>query len=292
MGYTIPVILVILIVGIIYYKQTHKKYTDIVVPTPTTYKKDLYFAYYACTGEQARETLDCVNMFWESQFDGLAKTLENIKLMARPTLVDLNPQCFIRDATRSGKNFYFDEDCEQKVTALFNAMREADVLKYIKWFCVIDEPNTNVPDEAMIVRALDTVKRVMLNYPELVDIKFVCIYAPGKEPQIGSRLFDIVGFDDYDKKSTIFSDGTYDAMRAKLLPGQKTLIVPGGAFGQDITPFVNIAHNYSEVVMIIAFTWLGPREPRDTWVGLGDPANPLKEQYIQAGKEIIRLQNS
>lgn len=287
MFYFIAAVLVLL--AVVYYKKTHKTFTDIDVPTPTVLRKDLSFCFYGCVGTQPEETKDCVNLFWESQFDGLDKAMANIKYMAMPTVLDVYMQCFTRDITRNGKNFVLNTDAKEQLIAVFNAMRVEDVLKYVKYIAVMDEPNTNVADEATLVAAVNIVKKVIATFPELEGVKLLCIYAPGNEPQIGFYEFDIVGFDDYDKKSTIFADGTYAAMKAKLSPTQQTIILPGGGFGQNPTPFINFAHNNPEVAIICAFVWFGKREPADTWIGIGNPANPLKQQYIECGKEIKNL---
>lgn len=74
-----------------------------------------------------------------------------------------------------------------------------------------------------------------------------------------------------------------------MRPDSKTILLPGGGFGQALKPFWNYAHNNKEVGMLIPFTWLDGEDPRDTWIGLGNDKNPRKQEYLDYGKIIFNL---
>ncbi len=65
------------------------------------------------------------------------------------------------------------------------------------------------------------------------------------------------------------------------------IVMPGGAFGQDPTPFVNWAMGHPEVVAMVSFCWFGPREPNDKWVGIG--TSTLRAAYVAAGKKLTGI---
>ena len=275
--------------GYYWYKRKHT-FEDIVVPTEGVLKPDMLFGYYGTYGLQAKDTRGYINLLWESQFEGQEKAIQNILDARVFTVLDLGPQCFVK-FTESGRNHKLRDNFEQYVYDLFKSLKENNALGYIKALVIMDEPNTNVVSEAEFRVAINTVRNIASKFHELQDVKLAVIYADKPVEYWCIEEFDYVGVDDYDVKSQILVNGTYGGIKSRLKPGAKTILLPGGAFGQDLTPFWNFAHalENSEVGMIVAFTWLDPMSPADKWVGLGNSMNNRKQQYLDAGKMLLSL---
>lgn len=264
------------------YKYIHRPVKDVVIPAPTVLRTDLMYGYYGRLGDQVAETIDHVNILWESQFEGEFHMIQNILAAKLPTVLDVATQCF-QKIEETGRNYHYRADAEELLRATFMRLQANDALRYVKYLSPLDEPNTNT-NIVDLLASIRTCKKVALEFPELTDVKFAVIYAAKPETYDCIALFDLVGLDDYDNKSKIFTNGTYARLKAQLRSNQKTIIMPGGGFGQDITPFINFAHSNPEVFAVIAFVWFGHMSPNDTWIGIGDDKNPLKSQYVQAGK--------
>lgn len=263
------------------YRHLHPVGFDINVAEPLIKRTDLLYGYYGAMNNQASEVKDHTNLWWESQFQGEEKAIANILETKQFTILDITNQCMKRDA--STKKFLFNTDCELNLRFLFTKMQKAGALEYVKVLYPMDEPNINsfISD---VRQAIDTIKKVIKDYPEIADVKIGTVYASKPETYECIEYFDWVGIDDYDQKSSIFVNGMYTNLKSRLRADQRTVIMPGGAFGQDPTPFINFAHSNPEVVAVVPFTWLGPMVPADKWVGLGDDKNPLKQSYIMNGK--------
>jgi hypothetical protein len=72
---------------------------DINVLAPDKKRKDLYFGFYGCQNEQVAETRGAVNLLMESQWEGTAQTIANIKAADVDVMLDVSPQLFVREAT-------------------------------------------------------------------------------------------------------------------------------------------------------------------------------------------------
>ena len=256
---------------------------DIDIP-PAPARTDLYYTYYGRLNEQVEETIDHVNLLWESQFEGHVASADNILKAKLPTVLDVANQVMLKFA-ESGKNHRLNPEAETNLRGLFNYHRLRGSLEYIKFITPMDEPNTNVRSQEDVQQAIDIIRKVAADFPELNGLKFVCIYAAKPETYECISEFDYVGVDDYDLKSQIFVNGTYGHLRSKLRSDQKTIILPGGAFGQNPHPFENFANGNSEVGMVIPFVWFGPMQPADKWVGIRDDVNQ-KMIYTLLGKRI------
>lgn len=274
----------IVLIAIINIVKHHITAKDIEVP-PNPTRKDLYYGYYATDQGSVEETKDHINLLWENQFGSTDRVVENIQQTKVFTVLDLNPQLFIKIADK-GKNFAFNPTAEGQLNRLFKYLQDKNVLQYVKAFSPIDEPNTNVATPDDLNKAIDCIAKVAANYPELSGYKLICIYAAKPQSYTLSERFDWIGFDDYDNKSQIFVNGQYQYLKSILRPGQRTIIMPGGAFGQNITPFINFANGNAEVAAIVPFVWFGPREPKDTWIGIRDRDN--RQQYVDAGLSITK----
>lgn len=273
------------IAALIYKAQNKPREADI--PTPTVLRTDLYAGYYGVMNDQAEKTVGFVNCLWECNFQGHVKAGENILTAKVDTVISLGDQLFTRFAD-SGRNHRVAVNAKQQLTDYFNYLDLIGALQYVKAVTPFDEPNTQVESAAELMKSIQIIKEVAAGFPVLAGLKLAVIYAAKPETYDCIEMFDFVGVDDYEALSGMLTDGTYGRMKARLRPDQKTILLPGGAFGQDPTPFINFAHNNPEVLGVLAFTWLGPMVPADKWIGLGDDANPRKQQYIDAFRALIQ----
>lgn len=255
---------------------------DIVVPKPQNPRTDILYGYYASLGEQVAEVKDHTNLHWEAQFDGPAKAVQNIKDANTFTVLDVGYQVFTSDG---GKKTILP-DAEQRLRDFLRYMQYNNVLHYVEVLYPLDEPNLQLRNPNDIYAAVDIVKRVASEFQELDGYKLGVIYWD-ESAYTGIELFDWVGFDNYDAKSSIFTEpnGRYFQMLAQLRPDQKTLLVPGGAFDQDPTPFVNFAQGRPEVVAIIPFVWFDVINDKENFLGIKSRPE-MAQKYIAAGKEL------
>lgn len=278
-------ILVLCIFALAVYinKHTHK---DIDIPMPSKLRTDLLYGYYGRVGDQVARTTDHTNLLWECQFEGPTLATNAILEARKFTVLDVCNQMFYKFAEH-GRNFRIRPEARANLTDFFSQLQEAGALKYVKAITVLDEPNTNAETYEELYTAYAIVLDVASKFPELQNVGLATIYArePATYPCV--EKMDYAGMDDYDSKSSLLQSKEWSSMRKQLKPGAKLIVLPGGAFGQDPEPFLAYAHSDNGVGMIVPFTWLGPMQPKDTWVGLGDDANPLKQQYIKAGMQTI-----
>lgn len=276
-------LILVIIVAIVIFAISKKKktYNDIAVPVPTTKRTDLLFGYYSCFAEQVAETKDHINFFHESQFNGIDKAISNILEAKTTTCLDLQHQLLDRPNPKS--YYYLKPNAETELREFFVLLKIKGALPYVKYLSVVDEPNNTIGSAAVLAEAVNLVKKVAREFRELEGVKYFCIYAADKS-FICQEMFDLVGFDDYDKKSSVLS-GKYQSFKQSLLPHQKTIIIPGGAYGQDPVPFVNFAQTNMEVGLVMPFLWFD-----DTLGNVGKPgirSGALKDAYIAAGKSVI-----
>lgn len=213
-----------------------------------------------------------------------------IEVMQRaklPAVIDLAPELWQRGSPKDPFEWN-PARARNALRGLFDHMLREDVLKYVKYVCIMDEPNlpvNNLPEE-LVELAVSLVREVMAEYPGLASTKLSCIYFyRGPFPAI--QRFDVVGFDKYQARESIFWKwfGEYPKFKKLLKAGQRTWIIPGGSFGQDPSPFVEFAHNNLEVEGIISFLWESVTNPDEQLTGI--KYLPVKELYIEAGKNTI-----
>lgn len=240
-----------------------------------------WFGYYGSKGNQVAETADHTNVHWEAFWDDEQGAIENLRKVDGHVVLDVG-----RIFERVGpKNLALRKNAEFLLRDLFDKLREAGVLDKVDATVVHDEPN--LPENQIIDElplAVGLVRSVASEYPELSGLLQCCIYY-SHTPMIHMELFDLVAFDEYGAGADIFRvGGSYDVFRSKLKPGQRTLLIPGGSYGQDPKAFVTAARYYPECLGIIAFLW---REP-----GHGSGAEsicnlPIRDAYVAAGKELL-----
>ena len=282
-----------IVIAYIIYRQKHPVYTEVTIPIPTTPPRpDLLIGFFGAYGTQAADTVGFINLFWEDHFEGDVKAGNNILTAKCATVLSCGDQVYEKFQT-TGRDYRVTANATANLTAYFNYLKSIGALQYVKAVTPFDEPNTNVA-VGELQKGIDLIKSVAANYPELVGLKFACIYAYQPTPYDCIEQFDYVGIDDYSQMSDILVDGSYGALKAMLKPGQKTILLPGGCFGQDPTPFLNFAEGNPEVAAILCFVWFDAPTPADVnaiaghpWVGIGNPANTYKQAYIDMGKRIV-----
>lgn len=261
---TSPTIIILLVIAAaVVAVMVSKRKSDIDIP-PAPQRSDLLFGYYGTKGPQVVETLGHINLLFECLWDGLPSAITNMQTAQLPTVLDVADYLFPAPVRIvPGKSAVHPRpllpDAEQRLRGLCDALRAAGVLHLVRYIVPTDEPQ--LPENntiAAIPGACALIRRVAADYPELDGVGLWCIYYAGA-PMDHVELFDVVGFDDYDAKSSIFAPGAmYDQMAAKLRPGQRTALLLGATYGQDPTPFLNFANAHPEVLALIAFLW---REP-------------------------------
>lgn len=253
---------------------------DVQFPAPLIKRTDLLFGYFGCQDEQVAETKGSVNLLHEIQFDGPEKCIQNILDAGVPCMLDLTNQLF--EQGNNGKTTVRPA-AERHLTEFFARLQARGALQFVKYLSPTDEPNNTVADHANLVSAVAAVHLAADKFPELAGYKLVCIYAADKE-FIGQSMFDIVGFDDYDMKSSVLVGKKYKALKASLLAHQRTLIIPGGCYGQDPTPFVNFAQANQEVAIVMPFLWFDDKLGDVGTTGIR--SQPIRAAYLAAGQSI------
>lgn len=292
-------VLIGLIIVVVIYLVTKKgKGHDINITAPEKLRTNLCFGYYGSKdfygdeekqlppSRQVEETADHTNLHWEAFWDGEERAINNIENAIGAVVVDLDSYLFERT---DKKTVIPRSDGESRVRTLFNKLRDAGILHKVTVLVPQDEPN--LPETATcdyLPSIVETIRSIASDYSELRNVKVGCVYTTVR-PMCHLELFDIVGFDDYDKKSSIFSvGGSYDQMKSMLRPDQRTWTLPGGTYGQNPVPFINHAHNNPEVFAVIPFIW---RVPHDNKFN-GICELPIREEYVKAGKSVKELSSS
>lgn len=253
---------------------------DPVFP-PAPRRDGLYFGYFGCTRDQVVETQGHVNVLCEVQLEP-DNAIKHIQEANMDVMLALSCQLFDRPNPQS--KFTVRPDAETRLSDFFVALQSAGVLGRVKALTPIDEPNNTVASEDELLRAIFIIRQVAHQFPLLDGHKLYLIFAEDK-PFICAAQADWVGFDDYDMKGNVVNGKRYKDLKTSLRPEQKTILISGGSYGQDPTPFVNYAKANTEVAAVICFLWAD-----DEWGTVGAPgirSSPTKLQYINAGKSVI-----
>lgn len=153
-------------------------------------------------------------------------------------------------------------DAGHELIITLEKLSKLDLLKYVKYLYVQDEPNLgNAPN----IRA---VKSLVKQFE--FDPKYVVIYSGQNSNYIDIEEYDFVGVDDYYAKEGVLNTKVLD-LRKRLNDRQKLVLVPGGCspYRQDPTPFYKRAMEDDKIGMVCAFTWFDPQVPdRDFSAGI------------------------
>ncbi len=269
------------------YRRLHPKGYDIVVPAPSVLRTDLKFGYFGNETGQVAEVKGHTNLHWECVWHGMTQAADDILEMGCFTVLDVSEFIFEKVAEK-GKNRGLRADAREQLFALFAYLNERGALKHVMAVTPLDEPNTNCRSPEELLAACQMIRGVAYGFGR-DDMELACIYAAKPESFTCIEQFGLVGVNDYLMLSSVL-EGVYQRLVAAKRPDAKTLLHPGGAFGQKPTPWVNWAHADYNVFGIVPFCWFKDREKADTW-GPGIRANGMRDAYESVGKAICALGN-
>lgn len=240
---------------------------------PNSVRPGAYYGFYGSYGASVDETRPFINLVWESQWNGVPAALDRIQKARLPVVLDVYPQIY--DDAKSRR---LRPDAEARLRDLFQQFRGRGLLSLVIGLYPIDEPDINVGDEAEIRKGNAIVRKVRDEFQELHGAVLIAIFA-GASRLTASDDFDWVGFDDYNAGTSALG-AEYSRMATSLGPRQRTLIVPGGAFGEHPQAWVSFLDAHNEVAAMIPFIWFdnagGETRP-------GIRSNGLAPEYCRAG---------
>jgi hypothetical protein len=176
----------------------------------------------------------------------------------------------------------YGPNAEGEVRFRLQRLAAAGLLEHVVALYPIDEPNTaraGNRTDAEILATNAMLRRVMPDFG--LQASLAVIYAAsGNHPGLAS--YDWVGLDDYGAGCAVLN--AYDALQ--LAPGQRTILVPGGAspWRQDPACFESRAHGDPRVVAIVPFLWQTVADGA-TYTGIRE--NGMRALYCQAGAKIV-----
>lgn len=245
---------------------------------PTSPPREILYGYYAscdsCNAEMAR----------------------HVNLIHVPNWSDLNTTIrYLSEARTYGvKNIllgvpqlYHAPDPEAVLRAFFTTLRGANALTNISALYPQDEPDLKkIPAETVIAKNA-LLRRVMAEFPELAATRLAVIYTNFRQWP-GIESYDWVGFDDYPAGEKVFAaGGLYEALKARLRPDQRILLVPGGAdpWQQDPAEFFAKAIEDPQVVAVLPFIWY---DFADKDVGKGIRSNGMARVYCEGARTLTK----
>jgi len=262
---------------------------DIPVQTPTILRPAcvsgflpagcLNYGYYLTWDGQVAETADHVNLLWVGGTsrgdDGDVADMAAAKM---PTMYDLSLHLF--SGACGAKVLKPLREIELQL--LFKRLSDEGLLQYILAFIPQDEPDVCVINQADVLEANRNIRQAAGKYVGFAP-KLAVVFA-GVTRLHNIEDFDIVSFDLYSARSSIFKSGAeYSVLRARMRPGQYTMIISGGYEGwqQDPMPFFNFAETNPEVIAMISFLWLDMTDGTK-----GIRSLPNRAAYCRIGKQI------
>lgn len=291
-------------------KTKGSDYRDITIAMPDVLRTNLLYGYYCALLGQYEQTKDHINLFWHSNFFGVDEFVKILKETDCKIVIDLAAFITIKERalnTAVGplddpivlenpptKKWVIDSKlvlhpfAAEHLRHYFNKLKTEGVLNKITFLYPADEPEFSVKDEAEFKKMVDVSKSVAAEFEELDDALFAIIHGAGRKFWCMPD-FAVHGVDDYGQKSQVLTIGEHARLVAALLPGQKTFLVPGCAFGQVPAAFHAYAHaNPDEVIGIIPFLWFDDPDHKDVnYTGLVARPEEFKKLWIDTGKSCI-----
>jgi hypothetical protein len=252
---------------------------------PAALRTDLLFGYYGAVDQTIPEVAGHVNLAWVMGWGSHGAWLENVTAQLvqarqngiRAVILHV-PQAYNRGGT-----------AESDVRYVFQSLLVQGLLDNIVALYPIDEPDVAHRSDAEVTAANVMLRRVMADFPSLHDTKLAVIYSAGND-RPGIASYDWVGFDDYNKRCDALGDG-YTALKARLRPEQRLIVVPGGAdpWDQDPSCFFARAQVDQQVIAIVPFIWFDDWE--DVTNAGGGPrgirSNGMANVYCITGRRTV-----
>ena len=270
------------------YLRSKKRWRDISIPMPSVLRDDLHYCYYLSLPGQIAATADHTSLLWHGQFYGLDQLASELSGHPHGMVLDCAPQLFTR---RDGKS-YLAGDAAEQLRLLFSRLRDRGLLDRVRYLVPMDEPNLFCASERELAKAMDALKSVASEHPELQTAQYMCIYAESKQTWWCLDRFDVVGVDSYAQKSEVLTTGAHADLMRVLLSHQKAMVIPGAAYGQDPAPFVAYAHTEPRCWGVVPFLWAHVPESADKerWTGLSRRSAEDQERYRAAGLATLQHQ--
>lgn len=251
------------------------------LPPPSALRSDLLFGYYYGRPDHVLEVADHANLYWVAADGGPAAqiaALQKAREAGIRNVVLMLPLTTPEGATPTAEDRRAWLEEINQVGAL-----SADV-RALYW---VDEPDTprHRRETAQIVAQNAILRAVMAEFPALAGAKLAVIYSCGGD-RPGVAAFDWVGCDAYGDGCEAL-DRWVEPMRRALLPGQRLILVPGGAdpWRQSPTCFEAYAHREPAVVAIVPFLWQTETDEGVTYRGIRE--NGMAPLYRAAGRRIL-----
>lgn len=221
----------------------------------------LVVGYFGSSPAQLEQTYRHVNVHWAmGWFEDRALTIAAAKQRGLKVVLYL-PEAYVS---------------ADRVRALFTILRAQGLLDQVAYLYPADEPDRfhNAPT----INAANGIARAVATEFGIAP-RIAVIYA-GSDSFPGVESADVVGLDDYDKGAGVLG-ADYDSLRAALRPGQRLMLVPGGAspWRHDPRPWFAYAAAHPDVEMVTPFIWF------DSWDGTsnaGIQSNGMAPAYCAA----------
>lgn len=250
---------------------------EVEIPLPDVRRTDLRFGYYLSVPGQMEATAGHTNVFWHAQFYDSQTLAHEIEDTTHEVVLDCAPQVMPGRRLAS--------DAAESLRAYFLELRELGVLPRVKYLTPMDEPNLFAHSGAEVQAAMDAMRTVAGEFPELVGVRYICIYGEKVKNLWCFEQFDIVGIDNYSQRSAILTQGVHAELMQRLLPHQQVLVLPGAAYGQDPAAFVAYAHSEPRCWGVVPFIWahVPASADKEGWTGLSRQSLEAQKVYHSAG---------
>lgn len=240
--------------------------------------RTVLFGYYGGVNSTIPEIADHASLAWVMGWNPTGGWMENTALqLAQARNRNLPSVLGIPQA--------YGPDAEDSVRLVFQSLSVQGLLTGIAALYPIDEPDVNGKSNAEVLAANAMLRRVMADFPALRDTKLSVIYGAGSN-RPGIASYDWVGMDAYGEGCGVLA-ASYASLKAILRPGQRLMVVPGGAdpWKQHPGCFLARAQEDPQVVAVVSFIWF------DSWDDITKPdgakgirSNGMAPIYTEAGK--------
>lgn len=272
------------------------KWFKIGCPTPpsndpiTPCRSGLLFGYFGVQDGQMAEVGDHTNIAmigswgdWTTPEGRAALTDTMVRYAHEALAAGVNRIMFTVDwclfTQTNPRKLLPEQTAVSRLVAFFDRLRTEGLDTHAFAWYLVDEPN--IPEvnlsEQQMTSAIATFRGVAnsAQFPSLNNLPIGVIYGGTHSGRPGIHSIDWAGIDNYG--APIFTNGEYDALVAQLVPGQYTILVPGGndPWREDPVPFYNYAQTDPWALMIMPFKWFGND-------GIGQ--NGMAPQYRTVGQ--------